>query len=564
MSDYWVSQQKHWCKYCKKFVANNKPSISLHESGQAHKDKVEGFLRNVYKKGKEDKEKEEEVRREIQRIEQVARSSSSKKDGIALVSGGSRPTHTSSTASRPSRTGGVTGSYGYGADYYVPSIHELRNPPPEPVLEQGREEWAVKKDIAQVGHWEMVAQPEPPVTNKVHKKDQQIGTTHDQAPEFQDDDEDGEDLQGFKIKEKEYPADTLAQHEDCVLFKKRKVALNDWLGVLISSIACVVGAAIVFIDKLFHKPLLDNRSFMASSMALASGVLLFSSLAILFPQAQKRLTNDAILYTCFFAGAIFTLCITKLIHFLMPDAIHACGDAEEACGDHHPTTERQKLNKNRSDIEYGSIPNNEAHIRLPHEENETRESSSEHSFTPHHHHHLLESHHHHSHHESAQQAAPASSHYLNIGIQTAIAICIHKFPEGLIMLVSSKASTSLGLNVCMAMSVHNLTEGFMIALPLYYATRSRMKAFIAAALLGGLSQPVGALLGYMLIKNISKSKEDLMFGLVFGCVSGMMTLITVQSMFPQAIRADVHQHYGLAFFFLGVFLVGISSVLGSL
>jgi hypothetical protein len=29
-ADYWVSQQRHWCKYCKKYVANNKPvSMSL-------------------------------------------------------------------------------------------------------------------------------------------------------------------------------------------------------------------------------------------------------------------------------------------------------------------------------------------------------------------------------------------------------------------------------------------------------------------------------------------------------------------------------------------------------
>ncbi len=96
------------------------------------------------------------------------------------------------------------------------------------------------------------------------------------------------------------------------------------------------------------------------------------------------------------------------------------------------------------------------------------------------------------------------------------------------MLISTKASASLGLSVCIAMSVHNLTEGFMIALPLYYATRSKMTAFISAAFMGGLSQPLGALVGLLLIENISKPKEDMLFGIVFGCVSGMMTLITIQ------------------------------------
>ncbi|OBZ82844.1 Zinc transporter ZupT [Choanephora cucurbitarum] len=129
------------------------------------------------------------------------------------------------------------------------------------------------------------------------------------------------------------------------------------------------------------------------------------------------------------------------------------------------------------------------------------------------------------------------------------------------MFISSQASSALGISVGIAMSIHNLTEGFMIALPLYYATRSRTTAFTYAAILGGLSQPIGALIGLFLIKNISQQGEDLLFGIVFGCVSGMMSLITVQSMLPQAIRADTNQSYVVAFFFLGIFLVGLSSIL---
>jgi ZIP family zinc transporter len=96
------------------------------------------------------------------------------------------------------------------------------------------------------------------------------------------------------------------------------------------------------------------------------------------------------------------------------------------------------------------------------------------------------------------------------------------------MFISSQASIALGLSVCIAMSIHNLTEGFMIALPLYYATRSRIQAFSYAAVMGGLSQPFGALIGLYLIRNISKSKEDMLFGIIFGGVSGMMSLITIQ------------------------------------
>lgn len=96
------------------------------------------------------------------------------------------------------------------------------------------------------------------------------------------------------------------------------------------------------------------------------------------------------------------------------------------------------------------------------------------------------------------------------------------------MFISSQASSALGFSVVTAMSLHNLTEGFMIALPLYYATRSRATSFFYAAAMGGLSQPLGALIGLFLIRNISKAKEDMMFGVIFGVVSGMMSIITIQ------------------------------------
>lgn len=78
------------------------------------------------------------------------------------------------------------------------------------------------------------------------------------------------------------------------------------------------------------------------------------------------------------------------------------------------------------------------------------------------------------------------------------------------------------------MSIHNLTEGFMISLPLYFALRSRTTAFWTAALLGGLSQPMGAVIGLALLHNVDSDQENLIFGITFGLVSGMMCLITVQ------------------------------------
>jgi hypothetical protein len=96
------------------------------------------------------------------------------------------------------------------------------------------------------------------------------------------------------------------------------------------------------------------------------------------------------------------------------------------------------------------------------------------------------------------------------------------------MFVSNESSSQLGLSVAAAMTIHNFIEGFLIALPLYYATESRLSAFGYASILGGMSQPLGAVLGLLAIRNVDDSQSNLLFGVIFGVVSGMMCLIAVQ------------------------------------
>ena len=96
------------------------------------------------------------------------------------------------------------------------------------------------------------------------------------------------------------------------------------------------------------------------------------------------------------------------------------------------------------------------------------------------------------------------------------------------MFISGQASRRLGLSICAAMSIHNFIEGFMIALPLYFATKSRVRAFFYAALLGGMSQPLGAALGVLALDNVTQEQQDMLFGITFGVTSGMMSLIAVQ------------------------------------
>ncbi|KAI9774025.1 MAG: hypothetical protein M1839_001910 [Geoglossum umbratile] len=104
------------------------------------------------------------------------------------------------------------------------------------------------------------------------------------------------------------------------------------------------------------------------------------------------------------------------------------------------------------------------------------------SYVSTHMHHDTPPHHHH---------VPTNA-FLSIGLQTSIAIALHKLPEGFITFATNHANPQLGFAVFMALFIHNISEGFAMALPLFLALQSRWRAMFWSSLLGGLSQPVGA------------------------------------------------------------------------
>ena len=55
MTEYWVSNAKHWCKFCKTWVQGDKASVRHHEQGARHKQAVEEYVRNKRKRKDEQK-----------------------------------------------------------------------------------------------------------------------------------------------------------------------------------------------------------------------------------------------------------------------------------------------------------------------------------------------------------------------------------------------------------------------------------------------------------------------------------------------------------------------------
>ncbi|KAG0028216.1 hypothetical protein BGZ81_004942 [Podila clonocystis] len=154
-----------------------------------------------------------------------------------------------------------------------------------------------------------------------------------------------------------------------------------------------------------------------------------------------------------------------------------------------------------------------------------------------------------------------------IGIQTALTIAVHKFPEGLITFLSTTADPCLGLSVFMAISVHNLIEGYLIAFPLFVGLHSRTKAFALAAALGGLSQPLGAILGWFILRKVaSLGWQVSATGVIYALVAGMMASIVVNGMWPQAVKCVGRKKTKVVqlSFFGGIAVMGIcQAVMGT-
>ena len=117
-----------------------------------------------------------------------------------------------------------------------------------------------------------------------------------------------------------------------------------------------------------------------------------------------------------------------------------------------------------------------------------------------------------------------------MGIMTALAIGIHNFPEGMATFTSALKEPHLGIPIAVAISIHNIPEGIATAVPIYYATGDRKKAF-TISLLSGFAEPIGAIIGYLLLKPFF---NDTTFGLLFGFIAGIMVFISVEELLPMA------------------------------
>lgn len=153
----------------------------------------------------------------------------------------------------------------------------------------------------------------------------------------------------------------------------------------------------------------------------------------------------------------------------------------------------------------------------------------------------------------------SESHQQNLmrmGLFTALAIAIHNFPEGLATFTAALNDPKLGVAIAFAIAIHNIPEGIAVAVPIFYATGDRKKAF-KLSFLSGLAEPVGAFVGYVLLYRFF---NEATFGFIFASVAGIMVYISLDELLPSAREYGEH-HLSIYGLIAGMAVMALSLLL---
>lgn len=115
-----------------------------------------------------------------------------------------------------------------------------------------------------------------------------------------------------------------------------------------------------------------------------------------------------------------------------------------------------------------------------------------------------------------------------IGILSMITIILHNIPEGIATFMAASNNISLGISLAIAIAMHNIPEGITISVPIYYSTGKKKIAFLYT-LISALSEPFGALLAYIFLKDII---NNFILGIILSLIAGIMLQISLRTLLP--------------------------------
>ncbi len=259
-----------------------------------------------------------------------------------------------------------------------------------------------------------------------------------------------------------------------------------------------IGGALV----LFRKRISSN--FLAAALGLSAGVMIFISLAELYPQAQDTIAatyggikGKGLVVLAFFFG----MGLITLIDFLIPEY----ENPHEASG-----------------------------LSL-----DSRNAAT----------------------EMIAHSGAGSKALKKLGIMSALAIGIHNFPEGMATFIGALNDPQTGSGIAFAIAIHNIPEGIAVAIPIYFATHDKGKALLYATV-SGLTEPLGAGICYAATAMIGISINDggAAFPLILSAVAGIMIYISLDELLPTAEKYGKH-HVAIAGVVAGMAIMAISMIL---
>jgi len=155
-----------------------------------------------------------------------------------------------------------------------------------------------------------------------------------------------------------------------------------------------------------------------------------------------------------------------------------------------------------------------------------------------------------------EEMSKKNSPLLRMGLFSALAIGIHNFPEGMATFTAALKNPALGFTIAVAIALHNIPEGIAVSVPVYHATGKKKLAFVLSSL-SGLAEPVGALIGYLLLAQFF---NDFVFGITFAMVAGIMVYISLDELLPAAQKYGEH-HLSIFGLIMGMATMAISLLL---
>ena len=116
----------------------------------------------------------------------------------------------------------------------------------------------------------------------------------------------------------------------------------------------------------------------------------------------------------------------------------------------------------------------------------------------------------------------------------------------------------LGLINMFTLLIHNIPEGISIAIPIYYSTKSKFKAF-KMTFIAGISELFGAILSYLFL---AKYINNLILGLMLIFTAGIMLGIAFLKLLPTCYATDKRNtNYALL---IGIIFMLVSLLIDSL